>query len=124
MIVWVILPTSFRRSCLLYFSKSKSSSESSGDVKTYASPDECRAAIAELRALLPGERVATDTRLLQTYGSSDNSYHPTAPHAVVVRPASTDDVVKIVGVARKYRMPVTAYAGATSLEGHFSGVCD
>jgi FAD/FMN-containing dehydrogenase len=34
---------------------------------------------------------------------------------------STEDVVKVVNVARKWRMPVTAYSGGTSLEGHFGG---
>lgn len=30
--------------------------------------------------------------------------------------------MRIVDIARKYRVPVTPYSGATSLEGHFSGV--
>ncbi|KZV68441.1 hypothetical protein PENSPDRAFT_754087 [Peniophora sp. CONT] len=95
--------------------------EESG-VKPYANADECKAAIEELRAALPGEgQVKTDPKLLQTYGHSDNSYHPDSPHAVIVRPTSTEDVVKIVNIARKYRMPVTPYSGATSLEGHYAG---
>jgi len=40
----------------------------------------------------------------------------------VVYPDSTQDVVKIVNVARKYRMPIIPYSGGTSLEGHFAGV--
>jgi D-lactate dehydrogenase (cytochrome) len=43
---------------------------------------------------------------------------------VVVYPRSTEDVVKIVKIAIKYRMPVTAYSGATSLEGQFRGVSE
>lgn len=35
---------------------------------------------------------------------------------------STDDVVKVVKVSRKYRIPITPYSGGTSLEGHFGGV--
>ncbi|KAH9934931.1 FAD-linked oxidase-like protein [Fomitopsis serialis] len=46
---------------------------------------------------------------------------PTSPHSVAVRPQSTEDVVKIVNIARKYRVPIVPYSGATSLEGHFSG---
>jgi len=42
-----------------------------------------------------------------------------APHSVVVYPESTADIVKI---ATKYRMPITPYLGATSLEGHFREV--
>lgn len=30
--------------------------------------------------------------------------------------------MKIINVARKYRMPVIPYSGGTSLEGHFAGV--
>ena len=45
-----------------------------------------------------------------------------SPHSVVVYPESTEDVVKIVKIATKYRMPVVPYSGATSLEGHFRGV--
>ncbi|KAI0054940.1 hypothetical protein BV25DRAFT_1816330 [Artomyces pyxidatus] len=88
----------------------------------YASHKEALLAIAELRELFPGEdRVVTDPDVLQTYGFSENSYHGSAPHTVIVRPQSTEDVVRIVEVARKYRLPVTAYSGATSLEGHFAG---
>ena len=44
-------------------------------------------------------------------------------HTVVVYPETTDDVVKIVKIANKYRMPVVPYSGATSLEGQYRGVC-
>ncbi|OBZ75649.1 D-lactate dehydrogenase [cytochrome] 1, mitochondrial [Grifola frondosa] len=88
----------------------------------YASEEEVQQAIAELRAVVPREgAVITDPELLSLYGSSENSYHPTSPHSVVVHPLSTEDVVKIVNVARKYRVPIVAYSGATSLEGHYSG---
>ncbi|KAG5646703.1 hypothetical protein DXG03_002693 [Asterophora parasitica] len=91
-------------------------------VSKYASPAEVKLAIEELRAILPGTNaVATDADTLRTYGYSENSYHPVSPHSVVVRPTSTSDVVKIVNVSRKYRIPITPYSGATSLEGHTSG---
>jgi len=35
---------------------------------------------------------------------------------------STEDVVKIVNIAREMMVPMVVYSGATSLEGHFSGV--
>lgn len=44
------------------------------------------------------------------------------PHTVVVYPACTEDVVKVVKIANKYRMPVIPYSGATSIEGQFLGV--
>ena len=40
----------------------------------------------------------------------------------MVYPDSTEDVVKIVNVARKYRMPIVPYSGGTSVEGQFAGV--
>ena len=43
-------------------------------------------------------------------------------HSVVVYPNSTEEVVKVVKIANKYRMPIVPYAGGTSLEGHFIGV--
>jgi len=89
----------------------------------YASPSEAQKAIEELKGIFPDKgRVTTDQDALETYGYSPNSYHHAAPHSVVVRVFSTEDVVKVVKVARKWRMPVTAYSGGTSLEGHFGGV--
>ena len=93
------------------------------EVHKYASKEEIQQAIEELRKALPGEGlVLTDPDSLKLYGHSDNSYHPTSPHSVVVCPRSTEDVVHIVNIARKYRVPIVPYSGATSLEGHFSGV--
>ncbi|KAH8107142.1 D-lactate dehydrogenase cytochrome oxidoreductase [Cristinia sonorae] len=90
-------------------------------VKEYASSKEIRQAIEELKKTLSGE-VVTDKNTLITYGSSPNSYHPASAHSVAVRVKSTEDVVKVVAVANKYRIPIVAYSGATSLEGHYSGV--
>ena len=89
----------------------------------YASPSEAHKAIEELKGIFSDKgRVLSDQETLETYGYSPNSYHHAAPHSVVVRVFSTEDVVKVVNVARKWRMPVTAYSGGTSLEGHFGGV--
>ncbi|TEB35931.1 D-lactate dehydrogenase cytochrome oxidoreductase [Coprinellus micaceus] len=80
-------------------------------------------AIEELKRAFPDPKsIATDAESLKTYGSSEHSYHPASPHAVVVRPHTTEDVVKIVNVARKYNVPLVPYSGATSLEGHFAGI--
>ena len=43
-------------------------------------------------------------------------------HSVIVYPENTNDVVKIVKIANKYRMPIVPYSGATSLEGQYRGV--
>lgn len=90
---------------------------------TYGSQKDIQAAIAELRTVLPDENaVMTEASVLQTYGYSENSYHPSAPHSVVLRVKSTEEVSAVVKIANKYKIPITAYGGGTSLEGHFSGV--
>ncbi|KAH7889949.1 FAD-linked oxidase-like protein, partial [Phlebopus sp. FC_14] len=88
----------------------------------YGTPEDVQKAIDELRQAMPGEhRVQTHWDSLQLHGSSENSYHPSSPHSVVVQPQSTEDVVKVVNISRKYKVPIVPYSGATSLEGHFSG---
>ncbi|KDQ20463.1 hypothetical protein BOTBODRAFT_26476 [Botryobasidium botryosum FD-172 SS1] len=91
--------------------------------KKYASSDEMMSAIAELREAFAAtpDVVSTDPNLLHARGFSENSYHPASSHSVVVEVHSTEDVVKAVKIAGKWRVPVTAFAGGTSLEGHFGG---
>ena len=48
--------------------------------------------------------------------------NPASNPSVVVFPTSTEDVVKIVKVSGKYKMPVIPVSGATSLEGHYRAV--
>lgn len=72
--------------------------------------------------------VETDPEVLHVHGYSENDYHPAHAPTVVVTPHTTEDVVKIVHIANKYRMPITAYSGGTSLEGQFrsspvGGIC-
>lgn len=89
----------------------------------YGTLDDVERAIEALRRALPGElRVQTNKDTLELYGSSENSYHPSSPHSVIVQVKTTQDVVKVVDISRKYRVPLVPYSGATSLEGHFSGV--
>ena len=89
----------------------------------YASQTELQAAIAELRQAFPAAHsVDVDAGSLKTYGSSENSYLPAFPHAVIVKPMSTEDVVRIVNISRRYKVPIVPISGATSLEGHYAGV--
>lgn len=54
-------------------------------VSSYASPKDLGVAISELRLAFPNPNVVvTDENALKTYGSSENSYHPSSPHAVIV----------------------------------------
>ena len=108
----------------------------------FGSSDDFEKAIRELKQAFPvAGSVSTNPADLQAHGFSENDYHPGtpifspqvkachddsfiqgSPHSVIVFPESTADVVKIVKVATKYRMPVVPYSGATSLEGHFRAV--
>jgi D-lactate dehydrogenase (cytochrome) len=90
---------------------------------TYGSEEDFRRGIAELRAHFtePGT-FSTDPDTLHEHGHAVGSFHDGAPHGVVVYPQSTDDVVLIMKVATRYRIPVTPYSGGTSLEGNFFGV--
>ncbi|EKM60641.1 uncharacterized protein PHACADRAFT_189766 [Phanerochaete carnosa HHB-10118-sp] len=87
---------------------------------TYGSPADYAQAIDELRAVFPPEDVSTDPAVLDAHGRLAG-YNESFPHSVVVVPRSTEDVVRIVNISRKYRVPVVAYGGGTSLEGHFYG---
>ncbi|KZT09513.1 uncharacterized protein LAESUDRAFT_646124 [Laetiporus sulphureus 93-53] len=95
----------------------------------YGTPQDFQKAIAELRQTFPSANaVSTDPDELHVHGHSENDYHPDSPPTVVVYPTCTEDVVKIVKIANKYKMPVTPYSGATSLEGNFrapkvGGIC-
>lgn len=120
------------------------------DNPSFGTPQDFARGIAELRMSL-GENtasmVSTDPDDLHAHGFSPNGFHAGVfisvqpsqllngrrhkhsstlsagiAHSVIVYPRSTEDVVKVVKVATKYRIPVIPYSGATSLEGQFRGV--
>ncbi|KAG8968558.1 hypothetical protein FRC03_006958 [Tulasnella sp. 419] len=78
-------------------------------------------AIHELKETLGETKVSTEQAVLDIHGFSPNAHHPGVPHSVVIFPESTEDVVKVVKTANKYLMPIVAFSGGTSLEGHFGG---
>ncbi|GJJ13395.1 hypothetical protein Clacol_007649 [Clathrus columnatus] len=90
----------------------------------YGSPQDFKNAIQELRETFKDGPVDVDTTpdVLESHGfSSVNAYHEGHPYSVIVFPTSTQDVVKIVNIATKYKMPIVPYSGATSLEGQTLG---
>ncbi|KAJ3995613.1 FAD-linked oxidase-like protein [Lentinula boryana] len=89
----------------------------------YGSREDYARAIEELKKTFAGDEDAVSTNAddLYSHGFSVNDYHLGTPHTVVLYPTCTEDVVKVVHVATKYRMPIIAYSGGTSLEGHFRG---
>ncbi|KAF2091214.1 FAD-binding domain-containing protein [Saccharata proteae CBS 121410] len=93
-------------------------------------PGNLQAAWADFVAIVGAENVSTNDADLKSHSGSEWSSYPTLPGDVpfaIVKPGSTDDVSKIMKVCHSRRIPVTAYSGGTSLEGHFAatrgGIC-
>jgi len=83
-------------------------------------------AISDLHQAFRGTgRVVTDLEVLKTYGSPKYTMYigsgSAGPHGVVVLPLSTEDVVAIVNIARKWSVPIVPFGNGTSLEGHTGG---
>lgn len=87
----------------------------------YGGPEEVQQAVKELQAVLPNQ-VRVDPLTVETYGFSPHTYLPSSPHAVYVTATSTEDVVKVVNISRKYKVPIIPFGVGNSLEGHFAGV--
>lgn len=78
----------------------------------------------DLVRLLGEEHVSTNPSELERHASSDWSSHPRKlgdplPFLVVF-PSTTEEVSEIVKICHKRRIPITAFSGGTSLEGHFT----
>jgi D-lactate dehydrogenase (cytochrome) len=74
------------------------------------------AAVAALKELL-GPR-ATDAASIREHHSKGESWHPAAPPDVVCFPNSTQEVVSIVKISQRFRLPIVPFGAGTSLEGH------
>lgn len=94
---------------------------------SYGSKADYLAAIEEIKEYYKGkgreDDVSTDEEDLTHHGVSEWSYHGAELPTVVVWVESTPEVQEIVRIARKHRVPITPFSGGTSLEGHFSSVC-
>jgi D-lactate dehydrogenase (cytochrome) len=86
--------------------------------------EKTQSATDELKALL-GDRVSTNTTVLDTHGKDESWHHPHRPD-VVVFPNTTEEVSEIVKICAKHKRPVVAYGTGTCLEGnvipHLGGV--
>ena len=94
------------------------------------SPATLQAAWADLKAIVGEENLSTTSSDLESHAGSEWSSYTKKEKEVpfcIVKPGSTEDVSAIMKVLHKRRIPVTAYSGGTSLEGHFAstrgGVC-
>lgn len=93
---------------------------------TYGSLSDYNKAITEIEGLFKKngkeDKVSVDEADLESHGISDWSYHEEKRPTVVVWVENTEEVVEIVKIATRYRVPITPFSGGTSLEGHFSSV--
>ena len=92
--------------------------------RKYGGAKDLENAIGELTVLLGEDGVDVDEEELKRHSSSLwSSYFP-KPHEkaepnIICYPGSTEHVSAIAKIATKYKIPMTAFAGGTSLEGHF-----
>ena len=93
-------------------------------------PTNLQAAWADFKAIVGEENISTQDDELTSHSGSEWSSYPALPGDrpfAILRPASTEEVAGVMKVCHKRRIPVTAYSGGTSLEGHFAatrgGIC-
>ncbi|KAJ3850467.1 FAD-linked oxidase-like protein [Lentinula lateritia] len=88
----------------------------------YGSREDCTRAVEELEKIFADDEDAVSTNAddLYSHGFSVNDHHPGEYKEIFVQ-NMTKDVVKIVKIATKYRIPIIPYSGGTSLEGQFRG---
>ena len=89
-----------------------------------------QAAWVDFVGIVGEEHVSTKESDLQYHSGSDWSSYTTKEDEkpfLIVFPSSTEEVSEIVKICHERKIPVTAYSGGTSLEGHFSatrgGIC-
>lgn len=94
------------------------------------SPSNLQAAWASFVDILGKENVSTEYSDLESHSGSDWSSYTRRENErpfLVLYPATTEEVSRIMRVCHQRAIPVTPYSGGTSLEGHFAptrgGVC-
>ena len=91
-----------------------------GTTKDYEAAIEALKKMIRRRGLSLDDRISTDPDDLEAHGISSWSYHEERRPTVVVWAETTEEIQEIMLIARQYKVPITPYSGATSLEGHFS----
>ncbi|GAB7366475.1 hypothetical protein MBLNU230_g8269t1 [Neophaeotheca triangularis] len=94
------------------------------------SPGNLQAAWADFKNIVGEQHISTTEADLASHSGSEWSSYPAEPGDkpfAIVTPASTEEVSAIMKVCHARHIPVTAYSGGTSLEGHFAatrgGIC-
>ena len=87
---------------------------------TSASAAQLDSAVAALKSLL-GQRTST-AEVQREHHSHGESYHEPAMPDVVCYAHTTEEVSEILKISAKYQVPVIAFGGGTSLEGHVNAI--
>src|SRR5215213_8134445 len=74
--------------------------------------------LAELGAVVSGDRVVSGADELERHGGGVFTYHTPVQPDVVVYPESRDEVVEILRFANEHRVPIVPFGQGSSLEGH------
>lgn len=89
-----------------------------------------QAAWVDFKKIVGIDNVSVDVDDIKIHSGSDWSSHTAQPGdrpSMIIRPATTEEVSQIMAVCHLRKIPVTAYSGGTSLEGHFAatrgGIC-
>lgn len=104
--------------------------ESLEPLKHDTSPGNLQAAWVDMTNIVGNDHVSTEEADLKRHAGNEWSSYSTKEGEypfLIVMPKTTDEVSRIMKICHARRIPVTAYTGGTSLEGHFSptrgGVC-
>ena len=74
--------------------------------------------LAELKRVLPEDRVATDGDEVERHGTAIFTYHASRSPDAVVFPQSRDEVVEILRFANERGVPIVPFGEGSSLEAH------
>lgn len=85
-----------------------------------------QAAWVDFKNIVGEDNISTEEYDLRSHSGTEWSSHPTLPGDIpfaVVKPGCTEQVSEVMKICHRRRIPVTAYSGGTSLEGHFAATC-
>ncbi|KAK4626328.1 D-lactate dehydrogenase [cytochrome] 1, mitochondrial [Fulvia fulva] len=93
-------------------------------------PATLQAAWSDFKDIVGEENISTTDADVKSHADSEWSSYTILDGDVpfaVVKPGSTEETAEIMKICHKRKIPVTAYSGGTSLEGHFAatrgGIC-
>ncbi|KAL4801267.1 hypothetical protein BDV18DRAFT_165132 [Aspergillus unguis] len=89
--------------------------------RVYATRGEMEKAVDEINQRLGEDSISTDDEDLRLHGYSEwSSINIDRLPVAVAYPKSTEEVATIAKICHKYKVPMIAYSGGSSVEGHFS----